>query len=154
MASSSTTMASVFTPNSYLKLMVRRMSRNDIMHKYLGIQVHYINRQHHREEGALRAATLGIRKDRFSVDHRQTHIMDLNRELILLHGNTIISIIVGNPGLLNLSIPFDDEDVRIIMNDKDHKMCCRLGLLRCLQITLKYLIRHQARINGSRIEYF
>ena len=142
-----------FTANSYMNLMVRCMSRNGRMHRYLGIHVHYINRQHHHEEGALRAATLGIREDRFSVDHRQTRIMNLNRRLILSHGRTIISFIVRNPGLLQIGLPVSDNLVYAFMDTQDYNMCRRLGLHRCLRITLNYLIRHHAYVVGSNIYY-
>ena len=147
-------MASEFTANSYLNLIANRMSRSDRMHRYLGIHVHYINRQHHREEGALRAATLGIRRDRFSVDRRQTQIMNLNRHLILLHGNTIISLIVRNPALLQIALPVSDNQVYAFMNTLDYNMCRSLGLHRCLRITLRYLIRHHAYVFGSNIYYY
>ena len=123
------------------------------MHRYLGTYVHYINRQHHHEEGALRAATLGIRQDRHSVDRRSTHIMRVNRQMILSDGRAIIDFIVRNPGLLNIRGPVFDNAVFIHMNTLDYDMCRRLGLLRCLRLTLKYLIAHHAFILRGIIYY-
>lgn len=146
-------MAREFTAYSYLNLMMNCMSRNDRMHRYLGIHVHYINRQRHREEGALRAAILGIREDRFSVDDHQTRVMELNRQLILSHGRTINSIIVRNPALLQIGMPVSDNLVYAFMNTQDYNMCRRLGLHRCLRITLRFLIINNGYIVGSNIYY-